>query len=765
MRRSVVTSTRYSRPRRPVAIRAYNQLKASHRASTGSSLELQRLLDTARKSAGGADFENRSFCEPLLILLESIEREARVHAVGRSILAKRLTSLLENRLRVEALLREQPSIESVPIVRPIVIAGLQRTGTTLLHRLLAADPRSRTLTGWEALSPAPLPREGRTGNWRRRAAGKLAEVSLSRLAPEFFAIHPVESEAAEEDILLLDHAFMSQAPEATLHVPTYSTWLESQNHVPAYRYLATLLKVLSWQRPGRFWVLKTPHHMEYLEALLDVFPDAVIVQTHRDPQATLPSFCSMVAHGRGVFSDHVDPREIGRHWLHKTRRMVERSGAARETHPDTPFVDVSYYDLVEQPIETVKVIYAHAGIDLDAAAEAAMRAVAKRDVQHRYGRHVYSPWDFGLSPPMIDDAFAEYRERHRIRHERGNGSSANLPSQGTGIGHRTVLAATVTAFIDMQKSGEHLPPLDSCVRLDGKTVLITGANSGLGKAVAIDLARRGARLLLACRSGIPEAGRTIAEASGSEAVEMLAVDLADLDSVARLAGDLARRGEAVDRLICNAGLMPNRTMTTAQGFEIMFGVHYLANHLLIEKLVSSGLMPGGGAPGGPATRDIPRIVLVASETHRSTVPLDFHRLGEPVEYDVTDVIAHYAASKLALVTFANELARRLSLGGKPRVAVHALCPGPIASGITRSAPDFTKPLLDAVMPRLFQTPEQAAAPVLYLAAAPELDGETGWYLHMMERKLPSAASRNEATGRRLWEWGEAALAPWLEKAP
>src|SRR5262249_48955329 len=149
----------------------------------------------------------------------------------------------------------------------------------------------------------------------RRAAGRLAESALRVLAPEFFAVHPVESEAPEEDILLLDHAFMSQAPEAMLHVPTYARWLESQDLRPAYRFLRRALQVLAWQRGGAYWVLKTPHHLEFLAELLAVFPDAVIIQTHRDPQATMGSFCSMVAHGRGLFSDVVDPREVGRHWL------------------------------------------------------------------------------------------------------------------------------------------------------------------------------------------------------------------------------------------------------------------------------------------------------------------------------------------------------------------------------------------------------------------------------------------------------------------
>ena len=186
------------------------------------------------------------------MLLASIEKEAQLHPLGRAIMRGRIVGMLANRLRIEAVIRKHPHIEATPIRRPIVIAGLQRTGTTMLHRLLAADPRARALLAWEALHPAPLPGEGTSGSFRRRAAAMLSERGLQQLAPEFFAIHPVEADAPEEDILLLDHSFTSQAPEATLHVPSYAAWLERQDLVPAYRYLARTLQVLTWQRPGDY---------------------------------------------------------------------------------------------------------------------------------------------------------------------------------------------------------------------------------------------------------------------------------------------------------------------------------------------------------------------------------------------------------------------------------------------------------------------------------------------------------------------------------
>lgn len=326
------------------------------------------------------------------------------------------------------------------------------------------------------------------------------------------------------------------------------------------------------------------------------------------------------------------------------------------------------------------------------------------------------------------------------------------------VGHKNPVTAILTGLSDMLSNEGKLPPLRDDVRLDGKTVCVTGANSGLGKAVAIDCARRGAKVLMACRSGIPEAGEDVKRASGSSAVEMLKVDLSDFDSVHALCDAMKSRGDRVDRLILNAGLMPASARRSAQGFELMLAVHFLANRLLVDRLLADGvIVPSADADARP------RIVFVASEAHKSADPIDFDTLGAFVEYGVRDGMKEYGRTKLMMMTYAQELSRRLNAsvpeGAPPRVAVHALCPGPVASNIARDAPFWLQPILPPLLKLLFRSPAKAAEPVVLLAADPEYGEQTGVYLHLMRVKPPSHLASDAQNGARIWEASEKLLGP------
>lgn len=405
------TSYDYGRPYRPWGVRAFNAV--SRIGGGGAALHRERLMNAARKRTGLGDFGDESFVPALDQLLRSINEEAALTPFGRFVQKERIVSGLANRLRAEALIARHPEILAAELLPPLVIAGLQRTGTTMLHRLLSADPQARSLASWEALNPVPLPGDG-DAQRKRRAKARQAERALAYIAPEFFAIHPVEAEAPEEDVLLLDLHFMSQAPEATMHVPGYAAWLEEQDHTPAYAYLRRMLLVLQWQRGGGHWVLKTPHHMEFLDRLCDVFPEAKVIQTHRDPRKTMASFCSMVAHGRGVFSDRVDAHAVARHWVRKVERMMRRSIAARRAIGEERFLDVAYAELITDPEGQLERIYAFAELDYSENVRAAVAGARRSNRPNKYGRHVYRLEDFGLDDATIDSVFGFYREHYAV---------------------------------------------------------------------------------------------------------------------------------------------------------------------------------------------------------------------------------------------------------------------------------------------------------------------------------------------------------------
>jgi NAD(P)-dependent dehydrogenase (short-subunit alcohol dehydrogenase family) len=312
------------------------------------------------------------------------------------------------------------------------------------------------------------------------------------------------------------------------------------------------------------------------------------------------------------------------------------------------------------------------------------------------------------------------------------------------LGHENPLSATLKGVLDLRGGDDLLPPLDPSVRIEGRTCLVTGANTGLGRAVARELAARGGRLILACRSGIPETAEDIKRETGNPEVEMRFVDLADLESVHALCDSMARDGVKLDIAVLNAGLMPRKARRTAQGYEVMFGVHFLANRLLMQRWVDDGVLERGRSP-------IPRVVMVSSEAHRTAKPIDFERFAAFVDYGITGGMAQYGVSKLHMSTLAAELARRLQDEGEPWVSVHSLCPGPINSSISREAPAWLKPVLGAVFKRFFNSPEVAARPVIRLVCAPELEGQTGLYMHLMREKQASDASLDPETGGRLWD--------------
>lgn len=325
--------------------------------------------------------------------------------------------------------------------------------------------------------------------------------------------------------------------------------------------------------------------------------------------------------------------------------------------------------------------------------------------------------------------------------------------------HSNPFTAVLSGLLDQRSRELKVDPVPPEVRLDGRTCLVTGANSGLGKGIAIRLAKRGARVIMACRSGIPEAGHEVRAVSGNDQVEMMHVDLSDFESISAFCDALRDRDITLDVAVFNAGVVPVTSRKNKHGLELMFAVNFLAKFVVLGRLLRDGVIPNAVYGNNSRAEDPPRVIFISSETHRSSIPIDFEKFGQPVEYGVADGVKYYGLSKLHLTTYFHELSRRLNAGNPnhPDVCVHALCPGAVNSNMAREAPPWLKPILKPVMAMFFQSPEKASIPVDYLVSSEEMGSKTGVYMHMMRAKESSEASMDPKQGALLWSETEALL--------
>jgi len=379
------------------------------------SLDPEALMAEASRRTGLTDFGDASFRAPMRGLLRAMDEEAELHAAGRAAQRERVIGILVNRLRAEEHIRRHPEILAEEIRRPFAIVGLARTGTTMLQRMIACDPQVLALMWWEARHPAPWPDAPAGGIDPRIIAAEQEVAAMVETVPEIVAAHPIDAQAADEEIMLLEHSFFSTNSEAYVNVPKFSAWLDAQDQTAGYAYLKRLLQLLQWQKhrrgeTGTRWVLKTPHHLGFVDLLFKVFPDIQIIQTHRDPVATVPSFASLVHMIRRLGSNHSDPKEVGRQWGARLHRAMHRCMAVRQLH-EACFLDVRYETLLAEPMAQIRRVYEFVGMDLSPAVERRMREWAAENARDKRAVHHYTLDEFGFSEEGIRRDFAAYYRR------------------------------------------------------------------------------------------------------------------------------------------------------------------------------------------------------------------------------------------------------------------------------------------------------------------------------------------------------------------
>ncbi|MFI2435058.1 sulfotransferase family protein [Streptomyces sp. NPDC018693] len=381
----------------PLALTVANALL---RPGFGSRHAPDRVFDRLVAKAGQADGDEE-FVDGFRFLLRHWAADDNLTPVGWMSAQAHVRRHLETRARIRRLIAENPAIAEEPIERPVFVVGLPRTATTLTHGVLSLSDDHRCPLLWELLTPdLEVP-----PNRRRKALAPARWlVGASDLfAPRFRDIHPMAPEGPEECTFALPHTIM---PLSQARIPAYREWCHQRDYVSDYRHLKQVYQVLQYGRPRRRWVLKSPLHTENLDALMTVFPDATLVWTHRDPAAVVPSFCSLIEHGRATTVRRVDLHEIGETWLSLLSRAVERGLAARAAIPGESLVDVPYSWLGSDPAAGAPKLYAAVGARWTDAEAARLPAVAARPKGTR--PHRYDLARYGLTRADVESAFAGY---------------------------------------------------------------------------------------------------------------------------------------------------------------------------------------------------------------------------------------------------------------------------------------------------------------------------------------------------------------------
>ena len=379
---------------------------------TTPALDADALHRAAFRRAASTRYGSWNFEEPLQRLLKAYRDEAQLTTLGRITVREYLVSLLDNLLRMETERAANPQIEKQRITAPVFIIGLPRTGTTHLHNLISEDAGNRAPLTWEVMYPAA--RRAATDVARARAQTDFRLGWADRLAPEFMRIHPIAASLPQECIAITAQVFMSIQFHTTHDVASYQDWFESANQKLGFEFHHRFLQHLQAKSPGDRWVLKAPGHLFALAGLLERYPDARIVHTHRDPLRVMASMASHATVLRRAFSDSADPQRIARDWADRWARALDTFLAVRDRAPAGQFLDVNFESIERDALGTVERVYDFLGWRLNDEARAAMQRFLDANPKDKHGVHRYTLEQFGLSRAAETARFRNYCERFEI---------------------------------------------------------------------------------------------------------------------------------------------------------------------------------------------------------------------------------------------------------------------------------------------------------------------------------------------------------------
>lgn len=382
-------------------------------------MDVPSLLAAAEEKTGLRELGDPSIMEGLKTLVEALNTEAKLTDNGRRRWETTIVNLLANRMRVEDYLAKHPQILQQPVERPMFVFGLPRTGTTLVINLLNEDSARRTFRRWEAFDPVPPPKAGELSTDPRCLAHQAMLDQAIKLAPHIAAIHHENADSPTECQFAMAPSFCAQYFEANAYIPSYRQWFLETSYLPAFRYHKRLLQLLQSEAPGR-WTLKNPWHALFLDDLTQIYPDAQLVMTHRDPARVVASACSLIKNVRLMFSDDVDPISIGESMIDIFDRMIARALDYKARHGEGSIYDLQYDALMRDPLGEMRKLYRHFDEPLTVETEARMSAYLANNPQGKHGRHRYALEDYGLTKSQVREHFREYCQAFDIPLEDAN---------------------------------------------------------------------------------------------------------------------------------------------------------------------------------------------------------------------------------------------------------------------------------------------------------------------------------------------------------
>jgi hypothetical protein len=383
------------------------------KALKDTSLDPADIRRDAEAIAGTGEWDDTDIVEPLAVLTDSLQ-SAGLSDAGRARAARRLRELLSGYIGVQFDGRRYPEICQERIVAPIVITGLPRCGTTLLHGLMSADPRHRAPAHWQAVCPSPPPDVRTYESDPRRAAIQAEFDEMIKRSSGLQASLPYSADLKAECHTIAQPSLRSVAFYAYFNVASYQRWYLQSDHTPLYRFHHRALQQFQWRGPQGRWVLKSPPHLHGIDKLVAAYPDLRLIQNHRDPKKVMASVCALYHANQAVNIDTPDKDAIGSELLDLFSTGTSRMQKFRAARPDVPVVDVYFDELNADPLGTVREVYDALGTELTPDAVAAMEAWLRENARDKRPVERHHVEEFGLTPEEVDERFADYRESHPL---------------------------------------------------------------------------------------------------------------------------------------------------------------------------------------------------------------------------------------------------------------------------------------------------------------------------------------------------------------